>query len=70
MVVMMVAAASSQRVVVTTDDGKISGVKLKTIKGRDFYCFKSIPYAKAPVGDLRLRILKRSVTQYSYKPLI
>ncbi|KAK3894076.1 hypothetical protein Pcinc_002178 [Petrolisthes cinctipes] len=51
----MVAAASSQRVVVSTDDGKISGVKLKTIKGRDFYCFKSIPYAKAPVGDLRLR---------------
>lgn len=53
---MVAVAASSERVVVNTGDGKISGVKLKSIKGRNFYSFQSIPYARPPVGDLRFRV--------------
>lgn len=36
--------------------GKISGVKEISTKGRIFYTYRGIPYAKPPVGELRFRV--------------
>ncbi|KAG7161873.1 Acetylcholinesterase-like 1 [Homarus americanus] len=45
----------SQQVVVATQEGKISGFRDLSTKGNAFYSFHSIPYAKPPVGNLRLK---------------
>lgn len=43
--------------VVETRNGKVVGIRNTTLlKGVDYYSFKGIPYAKAPTGDLRLRV--------------
>ncbi|XP_076058871.1 juvenile hormone esterase-like [Oratosquilla oratoria] len=40
---------------VETDQGRLSGVAENTLKGRSYYAFRSIPYAKPPVGLLRFK---------------
>lgn len=56
-VVGCVTASESRddRVVVSTEDGKISGFREYSTKGRGFYSFQAIPYAKPPVGELRFK---------------
>lgn len=62
LVVMMVAlvaavcGSSEERLVVETEDGSISGVREYSTKGRAYYSFLSIPYAKPPVGELRFQV--------------
>lgn len=42
-----------QRPEVRIPHGRISGVRMVTRLGRDFYGFKGIPFAQPPVGNLR-----------------
>lgn len=39
-------------------NGKIKGSILKSRNGRNFNAFQGIPYAKSPIGDLRLQVFK------------
>nr|XP_053656738.1 venom carboxylesterase-6-like [Cherax quadricarinatus] len=60
MVVMAATGAATdseagERPVVATQDGRIAGFKEFSTEGKPFYSFHSIPYAKPPIGDLRLR---------------
>ncbi|KAK9884285.1 hypothetical protein WA026_005237 [Henosepilachna vigintioctopunctata] len=40
---------------VQTPLGKIEGVSDRTVKGRNFFSFEGVPYAKPPVGNLRFK---------------
>jgi carboxylesterase type B len=46
---------SQAKFTVETEYGPVSGVKKSTDLGRDYFCFNSIPYMKAPLGKLRFR---------------
>ncbi|XP_045127765.1 juvenile hormone esterase-like [Portunus trituberculatus] len=50
-----VAAAEQATVQVTLQQGAITGSREEAINGRMYYSFKSIPYAKPPVGPLRFK---------------
>ncbi|KAK4309585.1 hypothetical protein Pmani_018808 [Petrolisthes manimaculis] len=41
--------------VIDTTTGKISGVKEVSTKGNSFYAYRSIPFAKPPLGELRFK---------------
>uniref|UniRef100_A0A182SEP9 COesterase domain-containing protein n=1 Tax=Anopheles maculatus TaxID=74869 RepID=A0A182SEP9_9DIPT len=43
----------SARIMVKVVQGSIYGTKDRLPNGKPYYCFKGIPYAKAPVGKLR-----------------
>ncbi|CAH1108126.1 unnamed protein product [Psylliodes chrysocephalus] len=45
----------NEEIVVNTENGRIRGKKQKDYHGGRFYSFSGIPYAKAPVGELRFR---------------
>nr|XP_053653251.1 esterase FE4-like isoform X4 [Cherax quadricarinatus] len=60
MVVMAAMGAATdseagERPVVATQDGRIAGFKEFSTEGKPFYSFQSIPFAKPPIGNLRLR---------------
>ena len=42
---------------ITTKHGKLVGFRLTSRKDRYFNAFHRIPYAKAPVGDLRFKVI-------------
>lgn len=42
--------------VIDTITGKVSGVKEVSTKGNTFYAYRSIPFAKPPVGELRFKV--------------
>lgn len=47
--------------IVETDSGPIRGVRNTTLlNGSIFYSFRAIPYAKAPIGDLRFKVTLRN----------
>ncbi|KAK8391303.1 hypothetical protein O3P69_017135 [Scylla paramamosain] len=48
-------AAAQPSPLVTLKQGTILGSREKTINGRVYYSFKTIPYARPPVGSLRLK---------------
>ncbi|XP_042887731.1 cocaine esterase-like isoform X2 [Penaeus japonicus] len=50
-----VAAAQEDTVQVRLQQGVIEGVRAEAEGGRFFYAFKSIPFAKPPVGELRFK---------------
>lgn len=41
--------------IVNTLSGPIKGIKKKTCFGDEYYSFQKIPYAKAPIGNLRFK---------------
>ncbi|CAH1101525.1 unnamed protein product [Psylliodes chrysocephalus] len=45
----------TEHLVVSTENGKIKGKVGKDYHGGKFYSFSGIPYAKAPVGELRFK---------------
>ncbi|XP_076059197.1 juvenile hormone esterase-like [Oratosquilla oratoria] len=53
----MVAVVNADDVDVVVDihQGRLSGVAEETLKGRRYYAFRSIPYARPPVGPLRFK---------------
>ena len=42
--------------IVSVQQGKLSGKNCKTSNNTPFYAYKSIPYAKPPVGELRFSV--------------
>lgn len=53
-----VAQAYEKYKIVETDNGQIRGVRNVTLlNGHIFYSFKGIPYAKAPTGSLRFKVI-------------
>ncbi|GFG36327.1 hypothetical protein Cfor_05946 [Coptotermes formosanus] len=52
-------AIIAQPVRVTVRQGVLKGKIMTSAKGRTFYAFQSIPYAKPPTGDLRFRAPQR-----------
>nr|AID61333.1 esterase [Calliphora stygia] len=45
----------NEKPVIQTTTGKVRGEKRQTVYGDEFYCFDGIPYAKAPIGELRFK---------------
>lgn len=45
-----------EKPIVLTGLGRIQGSALRSRLGALFYGFRGIPYAKAPVGDLRFKV--------------
>ncbi|XP_015120747.1 putative nuclease HARBI1 [Diachasma alloeum] len=43
--------------VIELDSGKIQGIRENNVNGGTFIAFKEIPYPKAPIGNLRFRVL-------------
>lgn len=43
-------------IIVEVQQGKIKGTTGNDYYGGDFYKFMGIPYAKAPVGELRFKV--------------
>ncbi|XP_071526061.1 cocaine esterase-like [Panulirus ornatus] len=41
--------------VVATQEGRVSGIQEESTKGKVFYSYYGIPFAKPPLGDLRLK---------------
>lgn len=52
--------------VVSLFHGDIRGFLEKSSKGRSFYSFLGIPYAKPPIGNLRLKVREQLFNIYSY----
>nr|AIY68319.1 putative beta-esterase [Leptinotarsa decemlineata] len=50
-----VSADSLHHPIVTLSEGDVEGFIEHTVKGRSFYAFKGIPYARPPIGDLRFQ---------------
>lgn len=42
--------------VVTLEEGQIKGKKDEDYLGNTYYSFLGIPYAKAPIGELRFKV--------------
>ncbi|XP_055608909.1 acetylcholinesterase-like [Uranotaenia lowii] len=48
-------ASSTKQVITKLLAGKVKGVKATLPNGNAYYCYKGIPYAKPPVGELRFK---------------
>ena len=44
--------------VIEISEGKIKGDEKDSREDRDFFAYRGIPYARAPVGDLRFEVRK------------
>lgn len=44
--------------ILNLNQGKIQGSVFNSRNGREFQAFQGIPYAKPPIGDLRLQVFK------------
>lgn len=42
-----------EKPIITLREGKIQGITLKSILGKDYLAFRGIPYAQPPIGNLR-----------------
>lgn len=47
---------SDEHLIVRTKYGSIEGFKFESARGLEFDAFLGIPFAKPPVGDLRLEV--------------
>jgi hypothetical protein len=45
-------------IIIELEDGKILGASSYTVSGRKYSDFKGIPYAKPPVCNIKLNIVK------------
>jgi hypothetical protein len=46
----------SRDLLIRTQEGWVSGSIMETYSGRRFYAYRSIPYAEAPIGELRFKV--------------
>lgn len=66
LILISVAQAYEKYKIVETDSGPIRGVRNTTLlNGAIFYSFRGIPYAEAPIGDLRFKV----ITNFTLSPL-
>lgn len=49
---------SSQNLIIDTKYGPVRGTSRKSLLGQEYLSFQGIPYAKAPVGELRFKVCK------------
>jgi para-nitrobenzyl esterase len=45
--------------ILETENGPVKGIEKSTVLGRNYFAFNSIPYMKAPLGQLRFRDAER-----------
>lgn len=55
---------SKNTIIVGTTKGPVKGIRKTSILGTDFYRFRGIPYAKAPIGELRFKVLVWIIVKY------
>lgn len=54
--------------VIETDDGPIRGVRNTTLlNGEIFYSYRGIPYAKAPIADLRFKVNMQVLLDFMFE---
>lgn len=53
--------------IINLSQGKIKGSILESRNGRQFKAFQGIPYAKSPIGDLRLQVFKANIYVIKFK---
>lgn len=53
---LLIPLAVSAKIVVRIEEGLIEGSSLVTRNGKEIQAFRGIPYAEAPVGDLRFQV--------------
>lgn len=46
---------------VTVNEGQIRGLREEARNGKEFYAFRSIPFAKPPTGELRFQVDENEV---------
>ena len=51
-----IARANNDAPIIEISEGKIKGEEKESREGRDFFAYRGIPYARAPVGDLRFEV--------------
>lgn len=56
LLVAAVAVVADEAPVVNTQQGRVAGVREESTKGKTFYSYHRIPFAKPPVGELRLKV--------------
>lgn len=57
----MSSVAIENSVVINTQNGRIRGYLDKTLlKKRDFFSFRGIPFAEAPVGHRRFKVMREA----------
>lgn len=50
--------SENQYKIVETTNGRVRGIRNTTLlNGLPFYAFKGIPYGKAPIDDLRFKVM-------------
>lgn len=54
---------SGATVIVDTNYGPVRGLKRTSVVGDQYISFRGIPYAKAPIGDLRFKVCLSRITQ-------
>lgn len=47
---------SENTIIVQTTKGPVKGISKTSIVGENYYRFRGIPYASAPVGELRFKV--------------
>lgn len=47
---------SGETFIVDTNYGPVRGLKRTSAVGEQYYSLRGIPYAKAPIGDLRFKV--------------
>jgi hypothetical protein len=52
----LIILVTSQNVELKFEDSIIIGTKMQTRDDKDFYAFRGIHYAEAPIGDLRFQV--------------
>lgn len=45
----------TNEVIIETKSGRVRGLLKSSLLGDQYYSFQKIPYAKAPIGDLRFK---------------
>ncbi|KAJ8978295.1 hypothetical protein NQ317_000109 [Molorchus minor] len=53
--VLAIPSVLSQNVIATVENGQLSGRTEYTARGKQYYAFNNIPFAKPPVGNLRFQ---------------
>lgn len=56
LVIAVAQVTAAEVPLVDTEDGRVSGVVEESVKGRDFFSFYGIPYARPPLGKLRFKV--------------